>query len=223
MRRLMVGGAVALVLAAAACGNDNGNGTGLVQVASVSLTPDSARTGAMLLVGDTLSLKATVKDAAGNSLVGRVVSYLSSNTAVATVTSAGQVVGVGEGSATITATSEKKSASASVTVVKPYTLVSVGGKALPVTIPGQPGQPDLVLNAGAVALYASNGKYFIRIRYAVGDPLIDSGTYTTGANGIITFTSVTTPGLVIPATLSGNTLTFNLGTAAQPQLWVFTK
>lgn len=218
MRRLMVFGA-ALMLGAAACGDDNS--TGLVDVASVSLTPDSARSGAVLLVGDTLPLTVTAKDKSGNTLVGRAVSYISSNTAVATVTSDGKVIGVGEGSATVTASVANRNATATVNVIKPYTLVSVNGKALPVTLQGPQG--PLTLNAGAVALYAANGKYYIRLRYAVGDPLIDFGTYTSGANGALTFTSTSTAGLVIPATLTGNTLTFNFGTATQPELWVFTK
>ena len=220
MRKLMVY-ATALVLGAAACGDDDG-GIGVVRVASLELTPDSARAGAVLLVGDTLTLTATPKDASGNALVGRVVSFFSSNEGIARVTSDGRVIGVGEGQATITARSENdRQATASVTVVKPYTLVSVGGQQLPVTIQGPQG--PLTLNSGAVALYTSNGRFFLRLRYATGNPLIESGTYTSAANGALTFTSSVTPGVTFQGTQSGNTITFNFGTPAQPELCVFTR
>src|SRR5207245_1269205 len=60
---------------------------------------------------------ATTKDANGNVLTGRVVTWASDNTAVATVSPAGLVTAVAPGAATITATSETKSGTAAITVV----------------------------------------------------------------------------------------------------------
>src|SRR5207244_2053813 len=61
-------------------------------------------------------LTATNKDANGNVLTGRVVTWASSNTPVATVSSTGLVTGVAQGQATITATSEGKQGMAAITV-----------------------------------------------------------------------------------------------------------
>jgi len=81
-------------------------------VASVSVTPPSASTS----VGLTVQLTATPKDANGNPLSGRVITWASNNTAVATVSGNGLVTAVASGSATITATSEGQSGTAAVTV-----------------------------------------------------------------------------------------------------------
>ncbi len=69
-----------------------------------------------LTTGQTVQLTATPKDANGNTLTGRVVTWGSSNTAVATVNGSGLVSGVAAGSATITATSEGKNGTATLTV-----------------------------------------------------------------------------------------------------------
>ena len=83
-----------------------------VPVASVTVTPATAS----LLTGQTAQLTATTKDANGNILSGRVVTWSSSNTTVASVSSSGLVTGGAGGSATITATSEGQSGTATVTV-----------------------------------------------------------------------------------------------------------
>jgi len=83
-----------------------------VPVASVAVTPATAN----LSVGQTAQLTATPKDANGNPLIGRAVTWSTSNGSVATVSGTGLVTAAGAGSATITATSEGKSGTASVTV-----------------------------------------------------------------------------------------------------------
>src|SRR5438874_8082200 len=83
-----------------------------VPVATVEVTPPSASVQA----GQTVQLTATPKDAGGNPLSGRTVTWSSSNTAVATVSNSGLVSGVTPGTATITATSEGKSGTAAITV-----------------------------------------------------------------------------------------------------------
>ncbi len=70
-----------------------------------------------LAVGFSIEAADTLRDAGGNVLAGRSVTWSSSNTAVATVTQSGVVTGVGRGTAEITATSEGKSGSATVDVV----------------------------------------------------------------------------------------------------------
>ena len=82
-----------------------------VPVATVSVTPASLS----LTAGQTGQLTATPRDSAGNALPGRVVTWVSSNTVVATVSGSGLVTAKAAGSATITATSEGQSGSATVT------------------------------------------------------------------------------------------------------------
>src|SRR5206468_2953135 len=86
-----------------------------VPVASVAVSPTSAS----VSVGQTVQLAATPKDANGNPLTGRTVTWSSGNTAVATVSASGLVTGVSAGAATITATSEGKSGTAAITVTAP--------------------------------------------------------------------------------------------------------
>src|SRR5207249_3496972 len=84
-------------------------------VASVSVTPATATIG----VGQTAQYAAITRDAFGNPLGGRTVTWSSSNPAVATVNGAGQATGVAGGAATITATSEGQSGSSAITVTAP--------------------------------------------------------------------------------------------------------
>ncbi len=83
-----------------------------IPVASVTVAPPSAS----VTAGNTVQLTATPKDANGNPLSGRVVTWASDNTAAATVSGSGLVTGVAVGSANITATSEGKSGTAAITV-----------------------------------------------------------------------------------------------------------
>src|SRR5437870_3934978 len=86
-----------------------------VPVASVAVSPASAS----VQVGQTVQLAATLKDANGNTLTGRTVTWSSDNTAVATVSGSGLVSGVVAGAATITATSEAKTGTSAITVTAP--------------------------------------------------------------------------------------------------------
>jgi trimeric autotransporter adhesin len=82
-------------------------------VASITVAPSSAS----LVVGESVSLVPTVKDASGALLTDRTVSWPSSSPTVATVLATGLVTAVAPGSASIVATSGGRSGSASVTVV----------------------------------------------------------------------------------------------------------
>src|SRR5256884_5809203 len=91
-------------------------------VASVAVAPSTSS----LTVGDTLRLVATVKDASGNVLTDRVVTWASSDPAVATVSGTGLVTALRAAAqqVTITATSETMSGSAGITVTAPVPTVS---------------------------------------------------------------------------------------------------
>jgi hypothetical protein len=84
----------------------------LAPVATVSVSPAAPSVN----VGQAVQLTVTLKDANGNTLTGRVVTWGSSNPAAATVNGSGLVTGVAAGSATITATSETKTGTAVITV-----------------------------------------------------------------------------------------------------------
>jgi hypothetical protein len=91
-------------------------------VATVEVTPGSVN----LVVGGTVQLTATPKDAAGLPLNGRTITWGTNASGVATVSGSGLVTAMGAGPATITATSEVKSGTASVTVTTGGTSASVG-------------------------------------------------------------------------------------------------
>jgi uncharacterized protein YjdB len=84
-----------------------------VPVASVAVSPASATLG----IGQTVQLAATPKDAGGNPLSGRVITWSSSTTAVATVSASGLVTANAVGSATLTATSGGQNGTSAVTVI----------------------------------------------------------------------------------------------------------
>jgi len=87
----------------------------LLPVATVTVSPSPAA----VAVGSTTQLTATTKDALGTTLTGRVITWSSGNSSVASVSSTGLVTGVAPGSTTITATSEGKSGTSTVTVSVP--------------------------------------------------------------------------------------------------------
>src|SRR5437588_9935792 len=112
----------ALLVRLAACGSDSTAPPPPPAVASVAVAPPTAS----LIVGDAVQLVATVKDARGNVLTDRVVTWASSKPAVATVSGTGLVTGVRADAqqVMITATSETVSGSAGVTVTAPEPTVS---------------------------------------------------------------------------------------------------
>lgn len=105
----------------------------LFEVATVELrsaaTGQPLASGTSILAGSTLSVAARARDATGVELTGRPVTWLSSNTAVATVTAAGVLTGVSAGQTTLSATIGGRTSSASITVTPPLRTLSVVGVA----------------------------------------------------------------------------------------------
>jgi len=83
-----------------------------VPVNTVVVTPTTAS----IAVGVTVQLTATPKDANGNVLTGRTITWSSSTAGTASVDGTGLVTGVGAGAATITATCEGTNGTSAVTV-----------------------------------------------------------------------------------------------------------
>lgn len=115
------------VLTLASCGGgDSGsnNPSGPPTPAAVS-TVEVTPTTSTLLPPATVQLSAVTKDAAGNTLSGRVVTWSSASTAVASVSAAGLVTSVAAGKVDITATSEGRTGTASITVLAPVASVTL--------------------------------------------------------------------------------------------------
>ena len=107
-------GLAACLTVLTACGGD-GSGPP-APVASVAVTPQSST----IVVGQTTQLTAQPKDAQGNNLGNRTVTWSSTNTAVASVSSSGLVTALTVGGpVTIVASSEGQDGSAVVTVTPP--------------------------------------------------------------------------------------------------------
>ncbi|HVT38924.1 MAG TPA: Ig-like domain-containing protein, partial [Gemmatimonadaceae bacterium] len=106
MRRIL-----ATLVLLAACKSGDG-GTGPTPVASVSVTAPSTT----IATGQQITLTATARDASGNTLTGRAVSWASSAPAVASVSAAGVVQGLTAGQTTITGTIEGKQGQVAITV-----------------------------------------------------------------------------------------------------------
>jgi len=122
-------------------------------VATVEVTP-ATRT---LTIGETVQLTATARDAGGNVLSGRAVSWSSEPASVASVSNAGLATAVAIGSATITATAEGRSGSAVITVAPPLPAPSctdclevVPGSLLLTTIGAQLQLAAYLVSAGGV-------------------------------------------------------------------------
>src|SRR5687768_16855801 len=90
--------AVVALAFTAGCGGDS---SGPPAVATVDVSTPSGD----IVVGQTSQLSATARDGSGNALSNRTVTWSSSSTTTATVSSSGLVTGVAPGTATISAVS----------------------------------------------------------------------------------------------------------------------
>src|SRR5437773_3838467 len=154
-----------------------------VPVASVTVSPSSgsARIGATVQLGD------VTKDSAGNLRTRRMVNWMTSNNAVATVSASGLVTGVAAGSATITATSDGQSGTAAMTVTNvPVARVTV-----------TPLIASLLMGA-TVQLTATPTD-------ALGNPL--SGRVVTWSSNALGVAAVSGTGLVTGLGIGGVTIT----------------
>lgn len=118
---LVTGVSIGSTVVVASTGGASGSGVVTVSapvapapepVASIVVTPGSAT----ISDGGAAQFVATLKDASGAVLTGRTVTWVSSNSTIATVAPTGRVLGVSAGTATITASSEGVSGTATVTV-----------------------------------------------------------------------------------------------------------
>jgi len=130
-------------------------------VATVSVSPASAS----LTAGSTRQLTATAKDAGGNTLGGRIVTWSSDNHAAATVNGSGLVTAVAAGSANVTATCEGKSGSSAITVTASSGTATLVGA-------GDIGCGGCAQDQTAALIENIPGQVF-----AAGDNAYENGTY----------------------------------------------
>ena len=116
--------ALAILVFLSSCGGGGGDGTTVPAIPAVS-TIEVSPSAASLTPSETQQLTATLKDATGQALSGKTLTWTSSAPAQATVSNSGLVTAVSGGTATITATSEGKSGTALITVTVPVATVSV--------------------------------------------------------------------------------------------------
>jgi hypothetical protein len=170
--RLVAIAARTLIIAAAlsSCGGDSS--TAPIAVASVDLTPV---TNAIDLT-QTVQLTATTKDAGGNVLSGRAITWSQGNSAVAIVSSSGLVSPVGAGTTSISATSEGRQGVASITVSLPSVTLLVTNQlvdAVAITVNGTPVGTVPASSTAQTAFLVTGGMV---VSYDLIRPLTSSGT-----------------------------------------------
>lgn len=175
-----------------------------IPVASVTVSPAQASVD----TGKTVQLTAAPKDANGNALAGRVITWASSNPVVATVSGTGLVRGVSAGSATITATSEGRSGTSVVTVK-----VSAPAPVASVTV--TPAAASLPVGSGVqlVAVARDSGGTILQGRlmsWRSGDSLIAKVT----AVGLVT--AIATGGTFVIASSEGRSDTAQITVTVLP-------
>jgi uncharacterized protein YjdB len=145
-------------------------------VASVSVSPTAATVG----VGATQQITATLRDALGNILTGRVITWTTDASGVATVDGNGLVTAGAAGTANITATSEGKSATAAITVTIPVASVTVSPPSATILVGGTEQLTATPLDAGGNPL---TGRTII---WSTDTP----GVATVNASGLVTAVGV---------------------------------
>lgn len=183
----------------------------LVGVSSVSVVPATST----LMPGQQVPLAATPRDSAGNAIAGaalggRTTTWLSLNTAVATVNTTGLVTAVAQGAANITATIGGTSGQAAITVspLPGATQLAI------ITQPSATAQNDAAFSTQPVVQLKDASGTNVATAGVVVQAAIASGggtlggtlTATTNASGTAVFSD-----LKITGTIGARTLTFSSG------------
>jgi len=161
----------------------------VVPVATLTLAPAVGN----LQVGGELQLTATVRDALGNTLTDRTITWTSSASAVASVSTAGKVTAIAPGNASITASVEGKNAAAAITVVA----VPVGS--VTVSTPSTSVSVGSTLQATAALLDANNVVVQRPVTWSSGTPAVATVSQT----GLIT--ALSAGSVTISASSEGKT------------------
>ncbi len=106
--------AVAAAVALTGCGGGDSGPSGPPKIATITVSAPSTQ----LEIGSNIQLSARAVDSKGTTLTGRVLTWQSSQPAIATVDNSGIVSGLTPGSTTITASSEGVSGTVQLTVIQ---------------------------------------------------------------------------------------------------------
>ena len=156
-------------------------------VASVTVTPATATSN----VGAKLALVATVKDKNNNVMTGKPVTWISSNSAMATVDSTGMTTGIAPGSVTFTASVGGVSGTANVTEAAVVVPVVASVSITPATATSNVGATlALVATVKDQNNNVLTGKLITWASSNSGIATVDANGTTTGvAAGTVTFTA----------------------------------
>lgn len=159
-------------------------------VANVIVSP----TNITIEIGGTSELKATLKDASGNILTGRLINWSSSDKSVATVSSSGMITGISTGGPiTIKAASEGKSSTAQVIVI-PVHIASMTVSPITITLEiGEVRQLFSILKDSLDNILTGRS-----INWSSSDPALA----TVSSSGVVTGVSIGGP-VIITATSEG--------------------
>jgi len=195
---LALGVAIPLCLPIIACGG--GDKVTGPAVATVSVTLAKSE----ILIGETTTGTATLKDATGAVITGRAVTWSSGTTSVATVSSTGVVTGVTAGTSVIAATSEGNTGTATVTVTAPVASVTVSLASSSISIGSTTQATATLQDAGGNTLTGRT------VAWSSGT----TSVATVDANGLVT--GVGTGTSVITATSEGKSGTATVMVTANP-------
>lgn len=178
---------LAILLAACGGGAEPTDPTPPPPAAVASVTVSLASAG--LVPGGTTQASALLRSSAGATLTGRTITWNSSATGVATVSTTGLVTAVSEGSATITATSEGQSGGAQLTVAPPpVATVTVTLSAGTVTAGSTPQATAVLRDAGGAEL-AGRTVTWSSSEVGVATVVPGTGAITAVAPGTTTITA----------------------------------
>ncbi|WP_420635000.1 leucine-rich repeat domain-containing protein [Candidatus Palauibacter sp.] len=153
---------------------------------SISITPTTT---VLTALGDTVRLRAEVRDQNGRAMAGAAIAWASSDPSVATVNSSGLVTAASNGTLSVTATSGTLSAEASLTVMQTASMVAVSPPA-DTLVAGD----TLRLSAAA---FDANGHALagLEFEWSSSDPSVvrvdDSGLVRSESDGVATVTATT--------------------------------
>lgn len=142
--------AIGTAIITAAAGSKSGVSTITVipePIASVTVAPSNDT----LLVGETVQLTATLRDASNNVVTDRTPTWVSNAPNVASVSNTGLVTGVADGVTTITASAEGKSATATIQVFGPCSTALAPSITVGQTINGSLATTDCKFNDDSYA------------------------------------------------------------------------
>ena len=170
-------------------------------VTSITIQPD----GGIIPAGATLALTATPRDAGGQPLAGRQVSWRSSNDAIATVSSAGLVTAISPGTVTVTASATGAGPNGST----PSATVNV-------TVLVAPVASAVVVPSSTAVLVGRTVTLTLNLFGAGGAPLSIAGRTVTWSTSNAAVATVNSSGVVTGLAVGAATVTVTVTTPGQP-------